>query len=79
MVVMDLCRRHGRLPRVNVYVEECRTCLCRTVTSATPSSTQLSEIDHRVEVLIRARLDKHFPDHDIIGEEVAASTGRRSK
>ena len=29
----------------------------------------VSEVDHKVEELIRTRLSKHFPDHDIIGEE----------
>ena len=29
----------------------------------------VSEVDHRTEVLIRARLDESFPDHGIIGEE----------
>ncbi|MBV8791385.1 MAG: hypothetical protein JO237_04955, partial [Pseudolabrys sp.] len=27
----------------------------------------VSEVDHKVEELIRARLAKQFPDHDIIG------------
>jgi myo-inositol-1(or 4)-monophosphatase len=30
----------------------------------------VSEVDHRVETIIRARLAEHFPDHDIIGEEM---------
>jgi len=30
----------------------------------------VSEIDHAVESLIRKRVGKHFPDHEIIGEEV---------
>ena len=30
----------------------------------------VSEVDHRVETLIRARLAEQFPDHDIIGEEI---------
>lgn len=29
----------------------------------------VSEVDHRTEVLIRARLEESFPDHGIIGEE----------
>lgn len=36
------------------------------------------EVDHRVEAMIRARLDKQFPGHDIIGEEVDEHTGRGS-
>lgn len=31
----------------------------------------VSEIDHRVEVMIRARLAESFPDHDVLGEEVS--------
>ncbi|MFV0624304.1 inositol monophosphatase family protein [Sphingomonas sp. ac-8] len=38
----------------------------------------VSEVDQRVEAMIRARLDERFPDHDIIGEEVAEHTGRDS-
>jgi myo-inositol-1(or 4)-monophosphatase len=30
----------------------------------------VSEVDHAVETLIRARLAERFPEHDIIGEEV---------
>jgi myo-inositol-1(or 4)-monophosphatase len=30
----------------------------------------VSQVDHRVEVLIRARLAEHFPEHAIIGEEI---------
>ena len=30
----------------------------------------VSEVDHQVEVLIRARLGERFPDHEIIGEEI---------
>ena len=30
----------------------------------------VSEVDHRVETLIRARLSERFPDHEIIGEEM---------
>lgn len=36
----------------------------------------VSEIDHGVEVLIRARLADRFPDHDIIGEEIDQRSGR---
>lgn len=38
----------------------------------------VSEIDRRVEVLIRERLAKHFPDHGVIGEELAEREGRDS-
>ena len=30
----------------------------------------VSEVDHRVEVLLRARIVERFPNHDIIGEEI---------
>lgn len=36
----------------------------------------VSEVDNRVEVLIRARLAERFPGHDIIGEELADRSGR---
>jgi len=35
----------------------------------------VSEVDRKVEDLIRTRLGKHFPDHDIIGEEMEARPG----
>jgi len=38
----------------------------------------VSEIDRRVEVLIRERLSAQFPDHGIIGEELAERPGRNS-
>ena len=31
----------------------------------------VSEVDQRVETLVRARIGERFPDHDIIGEEIA--------
>jgi myo-inositol-1(or 4)-monophosphatase len=30
----------------------------------------VSEVDHRVEALIRARVAERFPEHDVIGEEM---------
>lgn len=36
----------------------------------------VSEIDRRVETLIRARLAERFPSHDIIGEEMEERPGR---
>jgi myo-inositol-1(or 4)-monophosphatase len=30
----------------------------------------VSEVDQRVETLLRARINERFPDHDIIGEEI---------
>jgi myo-inositol-1(or 4)-monophosphatase len=36
----------------------------------------VSEVDHRVETLIRARLFERFAEHDIIGEEIDERTGR---
>jgi myo-inositol-1(or 4)-monophosphatase len=38
----------------------------------------VSEIDRRVVVLIRKRLAAHFPDHGVIGEELAERSGRDS-
>lgn len=35
----------------------------------------VSEVDHQVEVLIRARLAERFPDHGIIGEELDEHPG----
>lgn len=36
----------------------------------------VSEVDHRVETLIRARLAERYPEHDIIGEEMDERPGR---
>ena len=36
----------------------------------------VSEVDARIEALIRARLKERFPDHDIIGEEMKDRLGR---
>ncbi|HEY1978522.1 MAG TPA: inositol monophosphatase family protein [Xanthobacteraceae bacterium] len=38
----------------------------------------VSEFDRNVEILIRDRLTKRFPDHGIIGEELAERPGRNS-
>jgi myo-inositol-1(or 4)-monophosphatase len=38
----------------------------------------VSEIDRRVEALIREQLAKHFPDHGVIGEELAERPGQDS-
>ena len=57
---------------------EIRTALGRVLTvrykgaatgEATPTDP-VSEVDHNVEVLIRARLGTRFPEHGIIGEEL---------
>jgi myo-inositol-1(or 4)-monophosphatase len=37
----------------------------------------VSEVDHRVEVLLRARIAERFPNHDIIGEEINERPGDR--
>lgn len=37
----------------------------------------VSEVDHRVEVLLRARIAERFPHHDIIGEEINDRPGDR--
>jgi myo-inositol-1(or 4)-monophosphatase len=39
----------------------------------------VSEIDRNVEILIRERLSARFPDHGIIGEELAERPARDSK
>jgi len=36
----------------------------------------VSEVDGRIETLIRARLSERFPDHDVIGEEMKDRLGR---
>jgi len=36
----------------------------------------VSDVDHRVELLIRARLAERFPEHGIIGEEIDERSGR---
>jgi len=35
----------------------------------------VSEADHRIEQLIRARISEHFPDHGVIGEEFEGGAG----
>lgn len=35
----------------------------------------VSEVDRRVEELVRARLAAEFPDHDVVGEELAPHRG----
>jgi myo-inositol-1(or 4)-monophosphatase len=42
----------------------------RAAEGASAFRDPVSEVDHAVEALIRARLDQRFPDHEIIGEEV---------
>jgi len=37
----------------------------------------VSEVDHRVEVLLRARIAERFPSHDIVGEEINDRPGDR--
>ncbi len=51
----------------------------RYKTGATESSLwrdPVSEVDRKVEKLIRERLAEHFPTHDIIGEEMNDRPGR---
>ncbi|WP_265500935.1 inositol monophosphatase family protein [Paracoccus beibuensis] len=36
----------------------------------------VSEVDQRVEKIVRMRLNEHFPEHDIIGEEYDDRPGR---
>lgn len=38
----------------------------------------VSDVDHRVEKLIRARLADKFPEHDILGEEISDASGREN-
>jgi myo-inositol-1(or 4)-monophosphatase len=35
-----------------------------------PWRDPVTEVDHDVEVLVRARLAERFPDHDVVGEEI---------
>ena len=57
---------------------EIRTALGRVLTvrykgaaaGEAPPTDPVSEVDHDVEVLIRARLGTRFPEHGIIGEEL---------
>jgi len=54
----------------------------RYKTGATESALwrdPVSEVDRKVETLIRARLAEHFPEHDIIGEEMKERPGRNSE
>jgi myo-inositol-1(or 4)-monophosphatase len=37
----------------------------------------VSEVDHRVEVLLRERIAERFPSHDIVGEEINDRAGDR--
>lgn len=45
-------------------------------TGAAALRDPVSEVDQRVEQIIRLRLDERFPDHDIIGEEYDDHPGR---
>lgn len=38
----------------------------------------VSDVDHRVEKLIRARLADKFPTHDVLGEEISDASGREN-
>jgi len=44
----------------------------RSAEGAAPFRDPVSEVDHRIEVLIRARLADQYPEHAIIGEEIEA-------
>lgn len=60
---------------------EITTALSRTLTvsyKGAPGTFRdpVSEIDRKVEVLIRARLSERFPLHDILGEEMDERPGR---
>jgi myo-inositol-1(or 4)-monophosphatase len=44
----------------------------RSAEGATSFRDPVSEVDHKVEVLIRARLADEYPEHAIIGEEIEA-------
>ena len=53
----------------------------RYKTGATESSLwrdPVSEVDRKVEKIIRERIAEHFPDHGIIGEEMEAQRSRNS-
>jgi myo-inositol-1(or 4)-monophosphatase len=60
---------------------EITTALNRTLTvsyKGAPGTFRdpVSEVDQKVEVLIRARLSERFPSHDILGEEMIDRPGR---
>ena len=60
---------------------EIMTALNRTMTvsyKGAPGTFRdpVSEVDRKVEVLIRARLSERFPSHDILGEEMDERPGR---
>lgn len=42
----------------------------KSAEGAPPFRDPVSEVDHKVEVLIRARLADQLPEHEIIGEEI---------
>jgi myo-inositol-1(or 4)-monophosphatase len=48
----------------------------RAVDDESPWRDPVSEVDHKVEVLIRARLAERFPDHSVIGEEIDEDKGQ---
>src|SRR5690606_27589074 len=39
----------------------------------------VSEIDRKIEMLIRARVSERFPDHDVLGEEFTERPGAGSE
>jgi myo-inositol-1(or 4)-monophosphatase len=60
---------------------EITTALTRTLTvsykgAAGTFRDPVSEVDQKVEVLIRARLSERFPTHDILGEEMTERPGQ---
>ena len=62
----------ARLAGTEIEASLGRTMSVRYKTSADADTLlrdPVSEVDHRTEVLIRARLDELFPTHGIIGEE----------
>ena len=65
----------ARLAGAEIVASFGRTLSVRYKTGAAPSEDALyrdpvSEVDQRVESLIRARLAEHHPEHGIIGEEM---------
>lgn len=62
----------ARLAGTEIQASLGRTLSVRYKAGADPETLfrdPVSEVDHRTEVLIRARLDELFPTHGIIGEE----------
>jgi len=72
----DVALELARLAGVEVTNALGRTLAVRYKKSAIGAETfcdPVSEVDHTVEVLVRARVSEQFPEHEIIGEEIEGS------